>query len=294
MGLLLGLFFLFFSAACSQTDNEQSVNTIRVAVLPDDGMKNRFDILINYLSHETGVIFQKVWVKDYQQTLDKFNNKEADLVLFGGYTFVKAFKKGKGSAEPLVMRDVDTRFLSYYLVKAESKAKLISDLKGKVISFGPPLSTSGHLMPRYFLEKQYKIIPEHFFSEVKYSISHSQTIERVLHGQADVGVVNFLIFNKLSKSGKIGSRQLRILDKTPPYSNYVWTVQKTMPQRLKDVLIEAFTKLSLDKPEYRKILKITGGKAYFPSNPDDFSELEHAIHHCETILEKIKSDANIK
>ena len=41
MGLLLGLFFLFFSAACSQTDNEQSVNTIRVAVLPDDGMKKK-------------------------------------------------------------------------------------------------------------------------------------------------------------------------------------------------------------------------------------------------------------
>jgi phosphonate transport system substrate-binding protein len=81
-------------------------------------------------------------------------------------TFVKA--QTFLYAQPLVMRGVDTRFTTYFVTRADGPLRdcdnLVCDaLAGKVFSFEPKLSTSGHLMPRHFLKAEKRIEPESFF-----------------------------------------------------------------------------------------------------------------------------------
>jgi len=152
----LFLFLLILSAfveahPSQDPDHEAQVAKLRVGVLPDEGhesIQKRVLPLIQYLAEETGINIQYIRHNKYEDLLEDFHERKIDLAWFGGYTFAKAHLQDR--AVPLVMRDVDFKFTSYFLVRTDHPAKSIFDFKDKVLAFGSRLSTSGHLMPRYF------------------------------------------------------------------------------------------------------------------------------------------------
>jgi phosphonate transport system substrate-binding protein len=267
--------FLFLLTGCSGNDDESTgMDRLRISVLPDQSeseLRERFTPLLDYLSQETGLPYEFVLAKDYTDLLERFHRNELDLVRFGGFLFVKA--RLADGARPLAMRDVDARFTSDFVVKGDSEAVSIRDFKGKVFAFGSPLSTSGHLMPRYFLIEQ-GINPEEYFSEVRYSGAHDRTVEWVVNGQADLGVANAIVVSHLYQKGKINPEQVRSLWKTPHYADYVWAVSRRVPQAVYDRLLKAFLQLSPDKQEQGEILRAAGGQLYLPATEEDFHALE--------------------
>jgi len=266
---------LVLLTGCSGNDDESAgMDMLRISVLPDQSesvLRERFTPLLDYLSQETGLPYEFVLVKDYQDLLDRFHRSELDLGRFGGFTFVKA--QLTDGVHPLVMRDVDARFTSVFLVRGDSEASSTRDFKDKVLAFGSRLSTSGHLMPRHFLVQQ-GIDAEEFFSEVRYSGAHDRTVEWIVNGQADLGVANAAVVSRLYQRGKINSEQIRILWETPHYADYVWAVNRRVPQVVYDRLLKAFLQLSPDKPEHGEILHAVGGQLYLPAVKEDFFALE--------------------
>jgi len=128
---------------------ETKPSVLRVGILPDvseENLRKRYGPLLNHLSAKTGFDLNLVLPTDYGDLVRLFRENKVDLAYFGGLTFVQA--QVFYNAEPLVMRDVDTRFTSWFLVRKSDPARNLADLKGKVFSFGSRLSTSGHLMPR--------------------------------------------------------------------------------------------------------------------------------------------------
>lgn len=57
---------------------------------------------------------------------------------------------GGGPGGAALLRAEDAKFTSRFIT-ASDNIKSFADLKGKTFAFGAPSSTSGHLMPRYFL-----------------------------------------------------------------------------------------------------------------------------------------------
>jgi phosphonate transport system substrate-binding protein len=51
----------------------------------------------------------------------------------------------------VVQRPRDAEFHSSFIVRADLDVDSLEDLRGKTFTFGSESSTSGHLMPRYFL-----------------------------------------------------------------------------------------------------------------------------------------------
>lgn len=262
-------------SGCNSNDTPSSVTpkTLRVSVLPDQNkaeLEKRYRPLLTYLGQETGIHFEFVFSDDYQKLLDGFHHKDFDIVRFGGLTYLNAHLND--NAQPLVMRDVDTKFVSYYLVAADSTAQSISDFKGKSFSFGSKLSTSGHLMPRFFLKEQ-NIIPESYFSEVFYSGAHDTTVDWVKQGKVALGVANSDVVNHMYANGDVSKQQVRVLTQTPPYADYVWALQADIPAATAEAILDAFLKLSPNNPEHKKILMSVGAKAYLPAVESEFSSL---------------------
>ncbi len=284
--LASGVFACLLLVACSSSDNSASLEKLRISVLPDQAKPNqraRFGPLIGYLTEQTGIQCELVLTDSYQDLLDRFHRGELELTRFGGFTFLQAHLVDK--AEPLVMRDVDARFVSYFLVKGRSTAQEVSDFKGRIFGFGSRLSTSGHLMPRYFLS-QSGITPEGFFAEVRYSGAHDRTVDWVRSGEVDLGVANSVVVNKLYAQGQISTEQVRILSKTPPYPDYVWASRPDLPPAVTTRLMEAFLKLSTDDPAHAKILEAVGGRSYLPASVNDFRPLESIAHQLGLLEDK--------
>ena len=209
----------FFGMTSSRGWNNE---TIQVGVLPDQNpatLKANFEPLLDYLERQTELEFELVLPDDYQHLVTLFEEGDVQLAYFGGLTFVQA--QDSVGAVPLVMRETDTRFTTSLVVRNEdpwnSCWQLACDeLKGTTIAFGSRLSTSGHLMPRYFLQSELGIVPEEFFGEVEYTGAHDKTAADVLSGSVDIGAINSAIFGAMSTDGRVASSALFSIWETPP------------------------------------------------------------------------------
>ncbi len=268
--ILTSAFVAIALAARPKTGSAADPNVLRVAVLPgenSEALQNRHRSLIAYLSQQIGIPCELVIPNSYEHMLNLVENGQIDLGLFGGLTFLQACSRGDVS--PIVMRDIDLQFTSVVVVPSASTATELADLKGASMSFGSPLSTSGHLMPRHFLHEQ-GMVPEIFFSKTSYSGSHENTAQAVMSGKVGAGAVSSLALQRMLKDGRITSDKIRTIWETPPYANYVWGGSKGLTAALKDRIREAFMALSPANKEHESILGDQNANYYIPASIGDF------------------------
>src|SRR5213592_3298775 len=175
---------------------------LRVSAIPDEApteLQRKFKPLGDYLKKETGLDVQFTPVTDYAAVVEGLANNKIDLAWLGGFTFVQAKLRTHGDALPIVQRTEDEKFTSKFIVPADSPAKSLADLKGKSFAFGSPSSTSGHLMPRFFLMRA-GIDPDKDFKAVAFSGAHDATVAFVASGRAEAGVLNASVWDKLVES----------------------------------------------------------------------------------------------
>lgn len=273
--LALCIVIIGFFAVQTAFRNETSPSVLRLGILPDQSkqaLEKRYAPFLKYLSAKTGVNISLVLPSGYDELVQLFRDRKIELAYFGGLTFVQA--ETNYAAVPLVMREVDTRFTSSFLVRDGYVANDFADFKGKRFSFGNQLSTSGHLMPRHFMQTEKQLIPEEFFSEVHYSSTHDKTAYLVRDGLVELGVANTEIIKSMILDGRLKDNDLRILWQTPPYTDYVWAVHKEMNENLKTQLRDAFLELRANNPAHSKIMETLNAEFFLPAGENDFRLLE--------------------
>lgn len=247
---------------------------LRVGVLPDEAeprLREVYDPLLSYLTSATGLGFELDVPEDYDALVDAFDAGALDLAWFGGLTFARA--RLRSNADPLVSRDIDSRFTTVFIVAGDAEGDSLEAFAGKPMAFGPLLSTSGHLMPRAFLSKR-EIQPESFFAKVRHSSGHDETVAWVRDGAVAIGAVNSQIFYALARAGRVGGDGPRIVATTAPYQNYVWATSPTLDPGVRRSLLAAFLALDPADPEQAAMLANLGGGGFVPVDAESFVELQ--------------------
>ncbi|MEK6717916.1 MAG: phosphate/phosphite/phosphonate ABC transporter substrate-binding protein, partial [candidate division NC10 bacterium] len=173
-------------AAVSQA--AEPLQELRVSAIPDENPNELMRIYTpfsEYLSKELKMKVTYTNVVDYAATVEGLAAKKLDMVWYGGFTYVQA-RKRTGDAVPLVSREEDLNFHSKFITRKDTGITKLAELKGKTFSFGSVSSTSGHLMPRYFL-LQNGIDPERDFAKFSFSGAHDATALWVESGKVDAG-----------------------------------------------------------------------------------------------------------
>ncbi len=252
-------------------------DALRVSAIPDESpteLQRKFTPLGAYLEKATGAKVSFVPVSDYAATVEGLAAKKLDLVWYGGFTFVQA-RRRTGTAIPLVQREEDAQFHSKFIVSANSKAKTLADLKGSNFAFGSVSSTSGHLMPRYYL-LQNGIDPDKDFAKVAYSGAHDVTAKWVESGKVQAGVLNESVLERLFEENKLDKSRVRVLWTTPPYFDYNWTVRGDLDPKLVAKLKSAFLGLDYSNPAQKTILDLQRTKRFIPTSPSNYESIEQA------------------
>ncbi len=251
---------------------------LRVSAIPDESPNELLRIytpFADYLSRELGMRVRFIPVVDYAATVEGLAAKKLDLVWYGGFTSVQAVRQTQGNAKRLVMRQEDAQFKSVFITRPETGIGTLADLKGKTFSFGSVSSTSGHLMPRYFLLK-HGINPDRDLKQIAYSGAHDATALWVESGKVDAGALNFLVWDKLVQTKKVDTNKVVVFWTTPPYVDYVWTVRGDLDTGLQERIASAFLKLDYNNPEHRRLLDLHRTKKYIPANDEDWKGTEEA------------------
>lgn len=244
---------LSLSAALAHAE---ALKELKVSAIPDEApteLLRKFKPLGAYLEKQLGMPVKFVPVADYAGVVEALAADRLDMAWLGGFTFVQARLK-TGNAIPLVQREQDQQFTSKFIT-ADPQVKSLQDLKGKTFAFGSVSSTSGSLMPRYFMQKD-GIVPEQFFSRVAYSGAHDATVAWVQAGKVDAGVLNASVWQKLVDSGKVDTAKVKVFATTPTYYDYNWTVRGNLDPALAEKIKQAFLALDPAKPADKEILDL--------------------------------------
>lgn len=258
--------------AWSETPKE-----LRVSAIPDENPTELMRIytpFAEYLSRELGIPVKYIPVVDYAATVEALAAKKLDMVWYGGFTFVQA-RKRTGNAIPVVSREEDLRFHSKFITRPDTGIKTLADLKGKSFSFGSVSSTSGHLMPRYFL-LQNGIDPEKDFAKFSFSGAHDATALWVESGKVDAGALNEAVWDKLVQTRKVDLNKVQVFWTTPPYIDYVWTVRGDLDSSLVEKIAAAFTRLNYSNPTDKALMDLQRTKRYVRVKAEQFKPAEEA------------------
>ncbi len=261
-----------------------ALQVLQVTVIPDEDPRElirKFEPLGQHLERATGMEVRYVPVTNYAAAVDALVTGRVDLAWFGGLTHVQARLRGPG-VRAIIMRAEDTDFHSKFIAGADSGIEDLGDLKGRTFTFGSVSSTSGHLMPRYFLEEN-GLNPERDFDRFAFSNAHDVTALWVESGRVDAGVLNEAVWETLVRDGRVDPEKVRVIWTTPSYPDYNWTVRAGLDPGLIRRIQGAFLELDEANPDHRVILALQRTRGYVEADNSVFAPIEEAARRAGLI-----------
>jgi phosphonate transport system substrate-binding protein len=281
--LFLVLTLMQFAVMANNLDEDLDKNLKKEFVftaIPDQDetrLQQRFGKVADYLEIKLGVPVKYIPVKSYAAAVSAFRNNQVQLAWFGGLSGVKARALVDGS-EALAQGVEDKQFKTYFVANAATKLTekdgFPDTIRGSVFTFGSKGSTSGRLMPEYYIRKHFKKAPRNVFSRVGFSGDHSRTIALVQSGAYEVGVVNYKVWDSEMQQGKIDPNKISVIWKTPAYPDYQWSVRGDVDATWGDGFKERIRQvlLTMDKPDLLEAFPRSG---FIPAQNSDYLPIEN-------------------
>ncbi|MDQ2924193.1 MAG: phosphate/phosphite/phosphonate ABC transporter substrate-binding protein [Acidobacteriota bacterium] len=249
-------------------------NKLRISMIPttDPGKALRNNQpLLAYWQKQTGLTPDLTIPTSYAAVVEALANDKVDIAYLGGFTYVQA--SARAGVKPLVQRTIDQQFHSVFITQTNSKIHSLSDLHGHFV-FGDVNSTSGHLMPLYYMQQE-KVDPE-VIKNASYSGAHDATALAVANGKAEAGSMDEQVYKKMTANGQLKPDVVRVFYTTPPFFDYVWVSNKNLDPKVADSFAKAMKGLSADNPDQKALLDLLNSKGYVNANDADYAKLRDA------------------
>jgi len=276
--------FIFLSILSAAAKAEKKI--LKIGAIPDQNQEildRRFNLLSKELSKQLNLEVKYVPVVNYLGAVTGFRTKNLDLVWFGGLTGVQARLQTPNSIV-IAQRDIDKEFKSIFIVNKKlnlTPTKELSDLKklrNLRFTFGSENSTSGRLMPEYFLNIAGVKTSEFKGKKPGFSGSHDTTIALVNSGAFDAGALNKQIWEKNLKNKPKRIKNVYVFFETPSYVDYHWLSQGDLDEKF----YNGFTKkmkqtllnLNNNNPNHKRILEMFNAKKFINSDPNQYKNIE--------------------
>lgn len=269
-------------ASPAGTDETSSFEgPLMIGAIPDQDpevLARNYGLLAEYLGEELGIDVQYRPVTAYDAAVTAFVVGDLHLVWFGGLTGVQARLQVPG-ASAIAQRDIDRDFTSVFIagtdtgIEPVAEVDGLSSFAGRSFTFGSESSTSGRLMPQYFLE-QAGVALDDLAGEPGFSGSHDKTIALVESGTFEAGALNSQVWRSRLEAGEVDTDAVRVIFETPPYFDYHWVARPELGADLQDRIVAALGDLDPAEPEEAEILGFFGADAFVETDDENYEEIE--------------------
>ena len=256
-----------------------------ISAIPDqdpEKLNRLYGKLADYLKAQLGVEVVYKPVTDYAAVVNAFKTGDVDMAWFGGLTGVQARLQVDG-AQAIIQRDIDEKFRSVFIANTAAGIQPFEDiggltvLKGRTFTFGSESSTSGRLMPQFFM-RQAGVSLSDLKGEPGFSGSHDKTIKLVEAGSYEAGALNAQVWEARVNAGEVDTSKVAVIWRTPPYYDYHWVVRPDVEQnfgagfggRVK----QAFLALDQANPTHKEILDLFGAQKFIETRNENYADIE--------------------
>lgn len=273
MAALAAACICFGLQAC--TPPTQNKPVLVFSAIPDQDearLMERFGKVAAYLGKQLDIEVRYVPVKSYAAAVTAFRNNEVQLAWFGGLSGVQATQLVPGS-HAIAQGVEDPQYVSYFIAHRDTGIVagdgFPEGLEGRSFTFGSKSSTSGRLMPEFFLREQFGKSPEEIFSRVSFSGDHSATIALVQSGAYELGALSYQVWDKELADGKIDTDKVHVIWTTPPYPDYHWVIRGDVDTTFGDGFADK-VQHALLKLDDRDVLDAFPREKFIPASNEDF------------------------
>ena len=247
--------------------------------IPDQNeaqLRERFGKMADYLSTELGLTVDYIPVKSYPAAITAFRNNQVQLAWFGGLSGVQARALVPNSVA-LAQGYEDQFFKSYFIAHKSAGLtageQLPEALRGKSFTFGAKGSTSGRLMPEFYLRETFGEAPEQIFKRVGFSGDHSRTLALVQSGAYQVGALNYSVWDQAVANGDVDLSQVHVIWTTPTYPDYQWSARGDLDAQFGQGFTHKLTQALL-KLKDPSLLNTFPRQRFVPASNDVYQPIE--------------------
>lgn len=262
--------------ACSAAVSAQ---TLVFTAIPDEDetkLVERFRGIADYLSENLDVDVRYIPVKSYAAAVSAFRNNQVQLAWFGGLSGVQARSLVPGS-EAIAQGVEDQAFYSHIIAHKSTGLNEAEDLpealRGKTFTFGSKGSTSGRLIPEYYIREAFNEAPDDVFSRVGFSGNHTRTLRLVEAGTYEVGAINFSVWDKETKDGNVDTDAVKVIWTTPSYPNYQWSIRGDADERFGEGFTDRVQQALLNMKD-EELLNSFPRSGFIPVSNDAYAPIE--------------------
>ncbi|ADB62775.1 phosphonate ABC transporter, periplasmic phosphonate-binding protein (plasmid) [Haloterrigena turkmenica DSM 5511] len=275
----LGVAGIGLAGGCLQNGRRSTSLTMGVIpdVDPDTAIEQNTE-LAEYIESELNASVDLRTTTDYAGLIQAMTAGQVDLAYYGGVSYILAHHRA--NAKPIVVgsKDGSTDWHSVFIAHESTGISSVDDLKRNAgeldIVFGDPLSTSGTVMPTYYLRQRHDLYPERAFQSHTHVGAHDAVMETVAGRNSDVGALNARIYERIVEDQSVEGSISEIW-RTPGFADYPWAVSTALDEETVSSLRDAFTSLAEEGRE--DILAQQNVNEYVSIRHEDFEELDDAV-----------------
>lgn len=234
--------------------------------------RERWEPFFKDMEKATGLTIKSFYAPDYAGVIEAMRFNKVQVAWYGNKAAMEAVDRANGEVFAQVgYADGTWGYHALLITHKDSPYKNVDDVikNGKNINFGigDPNSTSGFLVPTYYIFAQRNIEPRNTFKTVR-NASHGANIQAVLAKQLDVATNNTEDYGRLEATKPELASQIRVIWKSPliPSDPFVW--RKDLDQQTKDKIRKFVLEYAKNNPAEKEVLKNIYNYAGFRASTD--------------------------
>ena len=289
--LLAGLMVL---SACLVQAKEISFGVISTDSA--SAQRDRWEPFFRDMEKQTGLTVKSFYAPDYAGVIEAMRFNKVQVAWFGNKAAMEAVDRASGEVfAQVVFADGAVGYTSYLITQKDSPYNNVDDVikNGKSINFGigDPNSTSGFLVPTYYIFAKRNIEARDTFKTVR-NASHGVNLQAILAKQLDVATNNSEEIDRLTATKPESAQDIKIIWKSPliPSDPFVWRTD--LDRDTKEKLKKFVFNYAKSNPEEKAVLKNIYNYGGF--RPSTNAQL-NPIRQLELFkdLRKVESDTTI-
>ena len=242
---LVGILALALSS-CGQPKLGTEQNPIVMSFVPSGDTQEIIasgDKLAQMISEKTGLVVKAEVGTDFAATREAMGAGKAQVGWLNTFNYVLAHEKYGVEVGLVTVRFGLSTYKGQINVRADSGIESLADLKGKVMCWVDPNSTSGYIIPRITL-KANGVDPDTDFAQTIEAGSHNNVVAQVYNGDCDAGATYADARSSIEKDFPDVKEKVIVLAETTDIPNDSVSFIKELPDETRDKIINALLEIA--------------------------------------------------
>ena len=285
LGLLLVLSCFAGCVNEGSVDSNGMPKKLLIAVVQTENIPELKQVrgsVCKFLEKKLGIPVEMIYTNDYTGVIEALKAKKVHMADIPPFAYIIATRTFK--LDPLVtlgQNGKPSTYTSSIIVNGRSNLKSMADIeaqsKNLTLCFADPASTSGHLVPRAYLNS-IGLNPDNAFKQVIFAGNHLASVLAVKSGKIDVGCTTSLVFKIMLEKKMINEGDVRVVWTSDPIMDQPIVIRDDVNKDFAKKIQDAYLAINRERPDiinkYVKLfLKDTAKRSYVVVKDADYDGL---------------------